>query len=309
MNVDEVTLQQWRQFLAVAEHRHFGRAAQALGMTQPPLTQAIHRIERLLGVRLFDRDRRHVRLSPAGAALEPAVRRLLVRAGELPALARAADSGLAGQVRLGFVSTVGFGPLPDWLRGFRTDYPDVGVVLREATSDVQWQAFAREELDAGLVLHVPAVIPDGWRVLPVLREPMVLALPESHRLAATRRLSLPQVLREPLVGFPRAIAPALFDEVLGFYRHHGGAPAIVQDAIQMQTIVNLVSAGLGLAWVPESVTQLRRPGVVYRALPPRWAARMPRCHTRLVWRHDAAPAVQHFVEHVRAHPASPLRGE
>ncbi len=105
---------------------------------------------------------------------------------------------------------------------------------------------------------------------------------------------------EPLVIFPREIAPSLFDAVLGAYRSHGATPRIAQEAIQMQTIVNLVSAGIGMAWVPASVMQLQRPGVVYRALA---ASVSPECETSLVWREPALPVVERFVAHVRAHPA------
>ncbi|MBN8494500.1 MAG: LysR family transcriptional regulator, partial [Burkholderiales bacterium] len=104
-----------------------------------------------------------------------------------------------------------------------------------------------------------------------------------------------RIAAEPLLIFPRAIAPSLYDAVLGFYRAHGATPHIAQEAIQMQTLVNLVSSGMGLAWVPASVMQLQRPGVVYRPL----AGPGLQCETSLVWREPAPPVVQRFVEHVR----------
>src|SRR5512140_1052895 len=133
----EVDLRAWRQFLAVAELLHFGRAARRLAITQPPLTQAIQKLEARLGAALFERTRRSVALTPAGAALVEPVRQLLGQAGALPAVAREAAGGQRGTLRLGFVSTVGFGPLPGWLRGFREARPGVVVRLQEATSDVQ----------------------------------------------------------------------------------------------------------------------------------------------------------------------------
>src|SRR5512141_1872700 len=128
----EVDLRAWRQFLAVAELLHFGRAARRLSITQPPLTQAIQKLEARLGVSLFARSRRSVALTPAGTALVEPVRALLAQAGALPAVARDAAAGGRGTVRLGFVSTVGFGPLPGWLRGFREAHPGVAVQLQEA---------------------------------------------------------------------------------------------------------------------------------------------------------------------------------
>lgn len=304
-----VDLRAWRQFLVLAETLHFGRAAQRLHITQPPLTQAIQRLEAQLGVRLFERTRRSVALTAAGAALAGPVRQALRDAAALPALARAAAAGETGRVRLGFVSTVGFGPLPGWLRGFRAASPGVALELHEATGDVQLAAFERRELDAGFLLHAPGLAPPS--AVPLARlalgvEPLVLALPASAAGRATARGggALPD---RPLVIFPRAIAPSLHDAVLAFFHQHGVTPRIAQEAIQMQTIVNLVSAGLGMALVPRSVTRLRRAGVEYRPIPPAHARGAPRCETSLVWPEDAGPAVLRFVAHVRARPEAGAR--
>jgi DNA-binding transcriptional LysR family regulator len=294
----DIELRVWRQFLAVAEMLHFGRAAQALHMTQPPLTQAIQQLERRLGVMLFERTRRSVALTPAGAALVEPARQLLQQAAALPGRARDAAQGEVGRLRLGFVSTIAFGPLPLWLRAFREAQPGITIDLREATGDVQLEAFAQQELDAGFVLHAPGIaLPPTLQRLSLGVEPLVLALPES----TPKRLSAASLLREPLVIFPRAIAPSLYDAVLAFYHRHGVTPVIAQEAIQMQTIVNLVSAGLGLALVPQAMRSLQRPGIVYRALPAALADGAPRAETSLVWRPDAAPVVQRFVRFVEAH--------
>lgn len=298
-----IELRVWRQFLTLAETLHFGRAAQRLHMTQPPLTLAIQQLEARLGVPLFARTRRQVSLTPAGRALVEPVRQLLQQAALLPGLAQSAGHGAVGRLRLGFVSTVGFGPLPGWLRGFREAEPGVDVVLREATTDVQLRAFEQGELDAGFVLHAPGMAPEASGAQALDRrslgvEPMVLAVPESSDLTTSRRLTLKQILAQPLIIFPRAIAPSLYDAVLAFYHRHNASLVIAQEAIQMQTIVNLVSAGLGLAWVPQSVTTLQRPGVVYRRLPVAMEAAAPRAETSLVWPADAGPVVARFVDFV-----------
>ena len=291
-----IELRPLRQFAMLAEELHFGRAAQRLHMTQPPLTQAIQQLERTLGARLFERTQRRVALSAAGAALLPEVQRLLAAADALPQQAQAAAAGLAGRLRLAFVSSIAYGPLPGWLRSFRHAQPAVQIALREATLDVQLQAFAADEIDAGFVLHAEGAAPPGLAAWRALREPLVLALPEAHPLAARRTLVLAQIAAEPLVIFPRVIAPSLFDAVLGHYRAHGATPVIAQEAIQMQTIVNLVSAGIGLAWVPASLRLLQRPGVVYRPL----SGHPLHCETSLVWREPAPPVVARFVAHVRS---------
>lgn len=292
-----IELRPLRQFLVLAEELHFGRAAERLHMTQPPLSLAVQKLEAQLEVQLLERGRRTVALTAAGQALVEAAARLVEQADQVPARVRAAASGEAGRLSLGFVSTVGYGDMPRWLRLFREALPDVQLALREATLDVQLKGFETGELDAGFAIHAPGAEPAGFERLIVSTEPLVLAHAEDWRLARRGGPSLDEVLREPLVVFPREIAPSLFDALLGFYRAHGATPNIAQEAIQMQTIVNLVSAGMGVAWVPRSVCALQRPGVRYRPWP---SAEVPACDTSLIWRADASPVVRRFVDHVRA---------
>ena len=294
-----IELRLWRQFLAVADALHFGRAAVQLHMTQPPLTQAIAQLEMLLGVQLFNRTKRSVQLTVAGAALVPEARDLLARAQALPRLARANADGEVGRLRLAFVSTVGFDLLPRWVRVFRERYPGVQLELIEATGDVQQSALERGEIDAGFVLHAPGVVPPGLQRLLIASEALVVALPEQHPLANVSglpHLTLAQVLAEPLVIFPRRIVPSLHDAILALYHAAGVNPQVAQEAIQMQTIVNLVSAGLGLAWVPDSVRQFQRSGVVYRAVQTVRGSETPMCETSLVWAQtNVNPVLQRFV--------------
>ncbi len=297
-----IELRLWRQFAAVADTLHFGQAATRLHMTQPPLTQAIAQLERVLGVRLFDRTKRSVQLTSAGAALLPSVLDLLARAQALPAQALSAAQGEVGRLRLGFVSTVGYALLPQWVRGFRALYPKVQLDLLEATGDMQLQGLERGELDAGFMLHAPGFAPAGLAQCLIAQEPLVLALPEQHPLAIQPTLCLNDVLNEPLVIFPRRIAPSLYDGIFALYHGAGYLPAVAQEAIQMQTIVNLVSAGLGVAWVPESVRQFQRSGVVYREVqaPVDPVGAMPRCETSLVWvAHQVSPTLDRFVAYAR----------
>lgn len=299
-NARRIELRQWRQFLAVAEELHFGRAATRLHMTQPPLTQAIAGLEQALGARLFDRTRRKVALTEAGAALLAPVRQLLAQAAQLPGVARDAALGERGRVRLAFVSTAGYELLPRWVRGWRDAAPGVALELIEATGDVQLEQLAQGEIDAGLLLLAGARPGAALASLPVLQEPLVLAVPAQHALAALPRVPLARALDEPLLIFPRRIAPAVHDAIGALYQAAGRAPHVVQEAIQMQTLVNLVSAGLGVAWVPRSVRQFQRPGVVYREPEAAGALRVPVCTTWLVWPAERqSPALARFVAFVQ----------
>jgi DNA-binding transcriptional LysR family regulator len=291
-----IELRPLRQFVAVAEELHFGRAARRLAMTQPPLTQAVQGLERTLGARLFERTRRTVALTPAGHALLEEARRLLRAAEVLPLAVQAAALGRAGRLRLAFVSSIAYAALPLWLRAFREAYPGVQLQLREATLDVQLLAFAADDIDAGFVLHAPGAAPPGFAALTVLSEAMWLALPEGHVAGARATVHERDIADAPLLIFPRAVTPSLYDAILAGQRDRGLTPRVAQEAIQMQTLVSLVSAGIGIAWVPESVTRLQRPGVIYRRL----AGAPVMAETSLIWRAPAGPVVQRFIDEVRA---------
>ncbi|BAX58453.1 LysR substrate-binding domain-containing protein [Burkholderia stabilis] len=307
-------LRQWRYFMTVADERHFGRAAERLSMTQPPLSQAIRALEDALGVALFVRTKRSVALTAVGAALLPDVRRLLASADALPPLARRLARGEAGSLSLAFVSTADYGLLPSLLRAFGARYPQVRLQLSEATSDVQIDELVAGRIDAGLVIPpVPPRHAAGLSYLPVVREPLVVAMPAAG-LPATgspaagspaaasdapedEPVHLADVAALPLVIFPRRLAPGFYDIITGCYGAAGETPRIGQEAIQMQTIVSLVSAGMGVALVPQSMRNLRRTGVVYRPL----AGQAPVVETGLVWRTgDVSPVLAGFIDVVRA---------
>ncbi len=262
-------------------------------------------MEALLGYRLFDRTKRSVQLTVAGAALVPEARDLLARASALPAFARASADGEAGRLRLAFVSTVGFDLLPRWVLAFREQNPRVQLELIEATGDVQLLAFERGEIDAGFMLHSPGFAPSGLACQRITSDPLLLALPAQSELASHEQLLLQDVLSQPLVIFPRRILPSLHDAIFAMYHACGALPQVTQEAIQMQTIVNLVSAGLGMAWVPESVRQFQRPGVVYRTVAGHPAdkdsaeVKIPGCETSLVWSETSHnPVLRRFIRFI-----------
>ena len=307
-------LRQLRYFVAVAEERHFGRAAKRLAMTQPPLSQAIRALEEELGVALFARTKRTVELTPVGADLLPEVRKLLAAAEGLRPLAQSLARGEAGTLALAFVSTADYGLLPQLLREFAGRYPGVRLQLAEATSDVQIEELVAGRIDAGLVIApLPPRHAATLTYLPVMREPLIAALPSTAaRMHSPKRhggppewdetpVTLAELAELPLVIFPRRLAPGFYDIITGCYGAAGLTPRIGQEAIQMQTIVSLVSAGMGVALVPQSLRNLRRTGVVYRPL----AERAPIVETGLVWRTaDVSPVLAGFLDVVHGHAAA-----
>jgi DNA-binding transcriptional LysR family regulator len=291
-------LRQLRYFVVVAEELHFGRAAARLHMTQPPLSQTIQGLEAELGTALFFRTRRSVSLTPAGLALLPEAQRLLEAAQALPAIARRAAAGESGRLALSFVSTADYSVLPTFLRDFRQRYPQVQIDLREATSDVQLDELAEGRIDVGLLIPpLPERLKAELSYVPVIAEALVLAAPQGlPALRGKQRVALKSLSDLPLIIFPRRIAPALHDAILSCFRNAGLTPHIGQEAIQMQTIVGLVSAGMGIALVPQSVSNLKRPGVEYRPL----SDKTPLVETGIAWRRDnASPVLHAFLELLR----------
>ncbi|MEP6996623.1 MAG: LysR family transcriptional regulator [Betaproteobacteria bacterium] len=258
-------LRRLRYFVAVAELLHFGRAAARLHMSQPPLSRQIQQLEREIGAMLFRRSKRRVELTDAGAYLLDHARRMLAEAETLAARTRRVESGETGRLTLGFISTVDYSILPGMLGAYRAAYPGVTLELRELTSDVQLRELHEGRIDAGMLLA--PVDDSALAVLPLLREPLVAALPADDPLARSRNaLSLAALAGRPFVIFPRSAAPGLHDAIIEFCRQSGFTPRVAQEAIQMQTIVSLVSAGLGVALVPASLRDMRRRGVAYRRL-------------------------------------------
>ena len=301
-------LKRLNAFVILAEELHFGRAAERLNLTQPPLTLAIKELELEMGAQLFERTKRSVRLSAAGAALLPEARALLAQAERLPAVAQAAAAGVAGELKLAFVSIVDYSFLPDLLREYARGFPGVRVQLREATTDVQLADLLQRRIDVGVLLGpIAEALPRAADIAQLayqrlVVEDLAIALPEGHpKATGSGPLALAGLAQEPLICIPRQVAPRLYDAILGACAAAGFSPRIAQEAIQMQTIISLVSAGIGIALVPQSIMSLRRPGVRYRKLRApavsRRAGARPALEIGLAWRRDHVPPVlQRFIE-------------
>jgi len=284
-------LRRLRYFVATSEELHFGRAAKRLGMSQPPLSMQIRALERELGVTLFDRDRRNVALTVAGEVLLCETRRILAALDHAKLVTQRAAQGLHGALSVGFITPAEYSFLPRLVRTFRQQYPGVTLQLREAMTDTQIEELKRGALDVGLLYGT--VDGPGFSCQVIWSEPLVAAIPRKHALAVRAApISVKRLAGEELVMFPREIAPALFDEILGFCRSGGFSPRITQEARQTQTIISLVSAGLGIAITPASIRHLERKGVVYRT----FRERTPIVRVSAVWSNDRrSQAVLNFV--------------
>ncbi|OUL99956.1 LysR family transcriptional regulator [Variovorax sp. JS1663] len=255
-------LRQLRQFVAVAEERSFRRAAERLHVSQPPLSVAVQRLEAEVGATLLDRTRHHVRLTVAGEAFLREARRTLAHAQLSVEIAQRAAAGKLGTLRLSFVPSAALGVVPQLLRAFREDYPDVKLVLTGDTTSQQMAALLNGSTDVGIV--VPPLHDAGdFRVQPYCEQELMLAVPDTHPLAHQQRVQLRDLASENFVGFPFKEGPGFESVVMAACQDCGFIPNFVQVAAQMQTILALVGAGLGVALVPQAMQAVQTAHVHY----------------------------------------------
>lgn len=296
------SFEQLRGFVAVAEERHFGRAAIRLNMTQPPLSRQIQKLERSVGVQLLERDNRRVDLTAAGFAFLVEARQLLALAATAPDLARRIGAGSSGTVRLGFTAAATFRALPELLNRIASELPGIEVELREMITREQTEALHSGEIDAGLARpwFDPAVLDN--RV--VEREDLLLVVPAGHALTGLGRPVLPEDLAdEPLIMHSPEEAQYLHQQVLAAVPLT--RPHIVHTVSQLLTMVSLVSAGRGLAFVPASMVRLNMAGLAYLRLAPRST---PSVELHLLWlRESRNPALWKVLELVGEGTADALR--
>ena len=258
-------------FVAVAEELHFGHAAIRLNLAQQPLSQTIRRLEDRLGVRLFDRSTRHVALTAAGAALLPEVRSALrhVRAGVSAAQRSARDA--EARLILGYPSTALYSLLPSLLRSYRTACPNVTVVPRELCTPDGLAALQAGEVHAALIVteissgyRVP--VPADVRAHPLIRTPILVALPAAHPLGTRSELSLADLADAFFVMYAQEHKAGLHEQVLRLCVQAGFTPKVAQEADTEQAVLSFVAVGLGVSLLPGDLQHLRGHDVVYRPL-------------------------------------------
>jgi DNA-binding transcriptional LysR family regulator len=302
-------LRHLRYFVAVAEEGHVTRAAERLGIQQPPLSQQIKALEVELEVQLFRRKPRGVELTEAGESLLADARRILDEVAGALAKARRTARGEQGRVALGFTASAPFHPfVTRTIRDFRAAHPLVAMTLEESGTAELVDGLRSERLDVAFVRSA-VVDSEGIAVYELLEEPMVAALPASHRLAmaAGRPLRLAALAGEPFVLYRRAAGPGLYDAIVGACQAAGFSPRVEQEAPRITATLNLVAAGLGVTLVPQSLAGLQAAAIVYRRLggPPRLVAPIRLACRRV----DHVAAARRFVALVRGEArAAPRTG-
>ncbi|GAA5116654.1 LysR substrate-binding domain-containing protein [Pseudonocardia adelaidensis] len=285
------TLEQLRGFVAVADELHFGRAAARLKMTQPPLSRQIQKLERAVGAQLLVRDNRRVSLTAAGSVFLTEARRLLALAEAAPDLARRVSSGTSGVVRIGFTAASTYGVLGRLLNELGRRLPDVDVDLAEMVTREQVAALANREIDLGLAR--PPFDRDTFESRLLHREPMLVAAPAGHRLLALDRpATAADVEGEPVVMHSPTKARYFYDLIAGVV----AIPQedIVHSVSQVLTMLWLVEAGRGIAFVPASAARLPIAGVGFVRL----ATPVPEpAELHLLWvRESANPALWRVLD-------------
>ncbi len=292
-------LRHLRYFATVAEEGHITRAAERLGIQQPPLSKQIHKLEDEIGARLFRRTPRGVVLTDVGSVFLRDVQKILDDTDRAVARAKRTARGEAGRIVVGLTSSATFYPLIQRIiRGFRESVPGVSLELREGASVEQVEALVSEDIDIGFVrTAVPKEA--GVAVQPLIEEPMLAAFPEGHRLGPSEDgpLLLGALADEPFVLYRRSTGAGLYDLIIAACNAAGFAPKIEQEAPWIGATLNLVAAGLGMTIVPASFNRMQLEGVVYRRIEdrPNLKARIDLAYRRT----DRSAATDAFISFVR----------
>ena len=295
-------LRHLRYFIAVAEEGHITRAAERLGMQQPPLSQQIRALEKELGVQLFRRKPRGVELTDAGRALLSDARAILAQIDHAFASTRRTARGEQGRIAVGFTSSAPFHPfVPRVIRAFREAFPLVSLTLDESGTTELIGDLREERVDAAFI-RTPVADPAGLVVDRLLEEAMVVALPTQHALARAGRsdsagVNLKRLAGEMFIVYRRHTGPGAYDAIIAACHAAGFSPQVGQEAPRIVATLNLVAAGLGLSIVPASLQRMHMDGVTYRRLT---GAAQPKAPLHLASRRgDSSSVVRQFLALVR----------
>jgi DNA-binding transcriptional LysR family regulator len=290
---EPIELRHLRYFAAVAEELHFGRAANKLHISQPPLSQQIRQFEEMVGHRLFARTSRAVKLTAAGDAMLERARRTLHRVEEDLEFVRRVGRGETGSLRVGFIGSGMLTRLPAILGEYRRLYPDVELRLHEFYTSSLIEAIRDGSVDVGFLRDGGAIA--DLCVEPLLEERLIAVTPSNHRLARQRLIRVPQLRHEPFVFFPISAGRTAWERTMKLCEDHGFRAKIVQEAPHWVTIVSLVAAGLGVTIAPECIRKIAGESVACRPLSPPGTTRI-----ELAYRRDeSSPVAKEFCRLAR----------
>ncbi|OCA52911.1 LysR family transcriptional regulator [Photorhabdus namnaonensis] len=259
-----IELRHLRYFIAVAEELHFGRAAERLNISQPPLSQQIQSLENSINARLLERNNRNVSLTPAGNMFLKEAYQILAQVDAAATKAARMQKGELGEISIGFTSTTPFmHKVTLSLRQFRERYPEVAIHMHQMNTKQQIAPLLTGRLDVGIMRNTQ--LPDNLEYRLLFREPFMLAVYDGHPLLeyAPQGIKLEMLADYPMVFFEREVGTALYDEIMTLLAQAGVIPMISQEAGEAMTILGLVSAGLGVSVVTESFTRMKVDGVQY----------------------------------------------
>ncbi|MEG0226024.1 MAG: LysR substrate-binding domain-containing protein [Comamonas sp.] len=263
--IDFRLIRQLWMFLAVAEEQHFGRAAQRLNMSQPPLTEQIKVLEQSLKLQLFERSRRGTQLSAAGAALLPAVRQFVGQAEQLERVVREVAAGQSGVLHVGAITSAMLDAVPPLLAALKSRHPQLTTFVKEIDSVDAVPALEAGEIDLAFV-RLDGEISGDIATLPLAEDRLAVALHRDHALAAKSRIRLKALDTEQLVMSSRQVSPVYFDLLTSICRSHGFAPRVVHEVRSVTSQIAYVSCGQGVALVPAAMRKLAPENVVVRPL-------------------------------------------
>jgi len=256
-----VTFRQLQHFLVLSQELHFGRAAERLHISQPPLSASLKQLEETLGFKLMDRSNRAVRLTPAGAVFAEHAARILGQLDAARALAEQQAKGAAGTLTVGFVPSMLFRNLPRTLRSFEQAHPSTGLVLQEMNSTRQIEALLQGEVDVGFIHAVP--LPPELEAHRIETERLVCCVPRHHRLAGRSRVSIAELAGEKVLLFAREFAAHYHDRIVGLLRAADVEPYTPYKVQHWFTVIALIAQGMGISLVPYSLSRSSMADVSY----------------------------------------------
>ena len=285
-----IELRHLTYFRTVAETLHFGRAAELLHISQPPLTRQVAALEKELGAQLFDRSKRAIQLTPAGKYFYRDTTEIFKALERAKRNAASSSTGKSGALRVGFMMSSAYNILPAVTRHYSAAYPEVDMRLTEYVPNLLAIDIEDEKVDVGVMYR-----PEDCSRLDshtIYAEPLLAVLPRDHRLAAQAAISVAQLADDPFISIPRPIAPVVFDIIVSHCRASGFRPSIRLEANLQQTIVNLVGEGLGVALVPTSMQAMHLDTTVFKPL-----VNAPMVEVAVIWnRENTNPCIRTFAD-------------